>query len=260
MKKTEIVYANNHLLGYFKENVYKNYTNEEKNNLFLKIKNEIISKDFKRKLCSAISGISVLLITIILSLLMIFKVISLGESQWFIYIFLIALMVFIWLVIYYLLGFIFYKALKIDIYFKSSKTTNPNSCVTYASSNYSKWVNMLSEDANNFSLYKENKKKNDYVGFGLKMPSWKKNPLFNGHILCNIPYFYITYKGIKLLFLPGMIIYINGKNSDVFATEELSFKHENNQYFLYKKDQLLLDFQVTGTFNINFFYFHYEQI
>ena len=57
MKKNEIIYANNKILGYIKDGVYQTYSQDEKQQLFLKIKKEIISKDFKRKIFSLIIGL-----------------------------------------------------------------------------------------------------------------------------------------------------------------------------------------------------------
>ena len=45
MKKTwDIVYVNNLILGHFEDNVYKNYSKEEKNELFAQLKKEVIKK------------------------------------------------------------------------------------------------------------------------------------------------------------------------------------------------------------------------
>ena len=57
-----------------------------------------------------------------------------------------------------------------------------------------------------------------------------------------------------------MIIYFNGKNSDVFSPEELKCELQNEKYVLSKNTTPLLEFCVNGNFNINFFYFKYEQI
>ncbi len=260
MKKNEIIYANNKILGYIKDGVYQTYSQDEKQQLFLKIKKEIISKDFKRKIFSLIIGLLLLVATIIFSVLMLLNVISLGDFQWMNYIFLIALIVLIWIIFYYLFGLIFYNSIKINFHFKSSKINNPNSCITYASSNYSKWVNLYLKDLDQFYLYVDNGKKQEPIGFSLRMPSWKNSPLFNGHLKTNIPYFYFIGKNKKILCLPGMIIYFNGKNSDVFSPEELKCELQNEKYVLSKNTTPLLEFCVNGNFNINFFYFKYEQI
>lgn len=256
----DIVYVNNRLLGYFESDVYKNYSTEEKNNLFLSLKNEIIKKDHNRKMFSLVIGLILLIVAVTLSALMLFNVVSLGSWQWFNYIFIIAIFVFLWILFYYLFGFIFYKKILLNIHFKSSKSKNPNSCVAYASSNYFKWVNSYMDclQTQSFSIT-DSKKKTYNVALALKMPSWKQRLIFNGHIVSNIPYYYLIIKNKRIIFLPGIVIIVDGKNSDVFSNSELKCEKENKTYHLFKNDKPIVSFDVKSEFNINFFYFNYEQ-
>lgn len=263
MKKTwDIVYVNNLILGHFEDNVYKNYSKEEKNELFAQLKKEVIKKDTYRKKFSFFLGLFLLTIAILIALLMILKVFTLGTGQWFNYTFLLVFFVFLWVLFYYLCGFIFYSKMNVHIYFKNHKTTQPNSCERYASSNYCKWVNQYRYylSITNFILPKGNKKKTFIVPFSLRMPSSFKNLIFNGHLSCNVPYYYLNVKNKKILFLPGMVWVIDGKNSDVFSSEELKVQLKDNVYQLYKNNEWITQFQCDGEFNINFFYFKYEQI
>ncbi len=263
MKKAQnVVYVNNRIFGHFDERVYKGYSQDERNEFFKQLKNEIIQKDTRRKKTSLGVGSILLLVAITIALLMILKVMTLGTGQWFNYTFLLVFLVFLWVLFYYLFGFIFYRKIFMNFYFKSSKSNHPNSCERYASSNYCKWVNQYGNylSMTNFTKPKGNKKKKEIVSFGLRNPSTFKNLIFNGHLACNVPYFYLSEKGQKILFLPGMVCLIKGKQSDVFANEDLNVKLEKNTYKLYKKDELITKFDCDGEFNINFFYFKYEQM
>lgn len=261
MNKFEIVYANNLTLGYFVEQSYKTYNKEQKKELLNKIEKLVIKKDVTRKLTSLIVGLLMLLSAIILAILLMFNIVSIGDAKWFNYTFICAALILLWIVLYYLLGFIFYSKLTLNIHFKNKKLTHPNSCVTYASSNYAKYVNLYSEYIKNTAfVVNNNKKKKDLVLFGLKQPSWFKNLIFNGSINSNIPYYYLTIKNEKFLFFPGFIIIINGKNSKVIESNEFKVNKSNKIYSLYHNDKLLTSFIDNGEFNVNFFNFKYEQI
>lgn len=262
MKTIDLVYVNNNLIGYYKNDKYLSYSKEEKEQLFLAIEKRIIKSDLNRKKTSLIVGLCMLLSAIIIAFLMAFKVIRLGESQLFNYTILIAFLVFIWIVLYYLLGFIFYKKIVINYSFKSKKINNYNSSVMYASSNYYKFVVQYSEylQKTNFVIEKKNKKKNVLVPFCLYQPSLLKNIIFNGKICSNVPYYYLSFDNKRLLFLPAMIILVDGKNSKVYDIDSLKVEEKNKTYLIYLQDKLVVCFKVEGTFNKNFFYFKYEQL
>ena len=262
MKKIDIVYVNNNILGYFKDSVYQSYNKEEKEQLFIKIENEIKKKDSNRKLVSLIIGLVMLVVAVLTLFLMIFKVISLGESQIFNYTIFIAFLVALWILFYYIFGFIFYSKMQINFSFKSKKTSNPNSALMYASSNYKRWIEQYSEylKQTNFVIEKKNKKQNELIPFCLYMPSTFKNLIFNGKISSNVPYYYLSISNKRLLFLPSMIILIDGKNSKVINVDDFKVEEKNKTYLLYHKDKLITSFKCEGKFNVNFFYFKYEQL
>jgi hypothetical protein len=255
----KIVYVNNNVLGYFDKDVYMSYSKDEKTKLFKELENQIIKKDNNRKLSSLIIGLSMVGVALILLILMLTKVISLGDSQWFTFTFVITGLFILWVLFYYLFGFIFYKKIHLDYYFKSKKTSNPNSALLYASSNYCKWVNQYSTYLNkaNFTI---NNKPKELVSFGLTKHSLIKNLIFNGKISSNIPYYYMSIKNQKILFLPGMVIVVDGKNSMVLEISEFKVIKENKTYLLYGKDKLINKVDIKDEFNINFFYFKYEQL
>ena len=261
MNKFDIVYANNATLGYFIDGIYKTYSKEEKKDVLNQIEKLIIKKDVSRKLTSLVIGLIMLLAALILAILLIFDKVSIGDGKWFNYTFILAGLILLWIVFYYLLGFIFYSKLTINIHFKNKKLTHQNSCVTYASSNYYKYVNNYLEYIKNTSfVVDENKKKKDLVLFGLKQPSVFKNLIFNGSINSNIPYYYLTIKNKKFLFFPGFIIIIDGKDSKIIETNEFKVVKTNKQYSLSHNDKLITSFLDNGDFNVNFFNFKYEQI
>ena len=146
--------------------------------------------------------------------------------------------------------------------FKSKKTSNPNSSLMYASSNYKKFVEQYSEylKKTNFVIKGKRKKQDVLIPFCLFMPSTFKNLIFNGKISSNIPYYYISFENKRLLFMPSMVVLIDGKNSKVMNIEDFSVEEKNKTYLLYNKDKLIVSFYVEGIFNKNFFYFKYEQL
>ena len=192
---------------------------------------------------------------------MITNVVFLGNSQWFTFTFICAGLVLVWIVLYFILGLFFYRKLTINFHFKNSKITNPNSCVTFASSNYYKFVNNYSKYVTNTSFVENSdSKKKKLVLFGLKKPVGYSSFIFNGNASTNIPYFYLTIKNQKFLFLPGFVILVCGKKSDVIANNEFHVKQQEKTYHLYKNDTLITSFIDNSDFNINFFYFKYDQI
>lgn len=256
MNKYDIVYVNNNNLGHFVGETFKLYSKDEKANLLNEIKNKIIKKDSSRKLCSLIVGILLLITAVVLFFLLLFDYINIGDAKWFNFTFLCAALVALWIILYYLLGFIFYSRLIINIHFKSKKS---NSCITFASSNYCKYINLYSSYIKNTSLYKDKVSKNNLVLFGLKTPSTFKNIIFNGSIFSNIPYYYLTIKNQKYMFFPGFVIIVDKKNSMIIENNDFNVKKEGNTYNLYNKDILLNSFiDKNDEFNINFFYFKYE--
>lgn len=259
MKNYDIVYSNNQTLGYIKDLKHVCYSKDEKAILFDTLKKELIKKDYNRKLFSLIIGLLSLFIAISFALLMIFNVISLGTMQWFYFTFILVALILFWVLFYYIFGFIFYSKIKMNIYFKNPKLKDSNFCVEYASSFYYKWINKYIESLSD-PLYSISEKKDTPIAFGLKMPSKIKNLIFNGHINLNIPYYYFAISSQRILFLPGMIVVVNGKKSDVFSSTLLNFKQNGKEISLYKNEKLLLTFKASGEFDINFFHFKYEQI
>lgn len=256
MNKYDIVYVNNNTLAHFDDETLKIYSKEEKTKLLKEINNKIIKKDSNRKLSSLIVGILLLITAITLFFLLLFDYINIGDAKWFNFTFLCAALVALWIILYYLLGFIFYSRLTINIHFKSKKSSL---CMTYASSNYCKYVNLYSTYIKNTTLYKDKVHKNNLVLFGLKTPSTFKNIIFNGSIHSNIPYYYLTIKSQKYMFFPGFVIIVDKKNSLIVKSNDFKVKKENNTYYLYNKDILLNSFiDKNDDFNINFFYFKYD--
>ena len=106
----------------------------------------------------------------------------------------------------------------------------------------------------------KNKKKDILLPFGIKNVSKIKNIIFNGSIKCNVPYYYLSYKNQKFLFLPGFIIHVNGKDSKVIQIKDFKVVENNNYYEIYNCDTLLVSFKCEGEFDKNFFYFKFEQL
>lgn len=257
MDKFSFIYASNNVIGRFIDDAYVAYSKDEKNSLYNKIEKLIIKKDRNRKLSSLIIGLSLLLCIVVLFVLMISNVINLGDGQWFNFIFIIALFILLWIIFYYIFGFIFYRKIHIDYYFKSKKTTNPNSALLYASSNYCKWVNSYTKYLGVVLFSNVNKKKS-VVPFGLTKLSKFKNLIFNGKISSNIPYYYFSINNKKLLFLPAMVILVDGKNSKVMDIDSFKVIKKDNIYSFYNNDEIIDSIVCKNEFNINFFYFKYE--
>lgn len=255
----KIVYVNNNVIGHFVDDVYVSYSKEERKQLFNEIEEKVKKADYNRKLSSLIIGLSMLVLGLTLLILMLCKVINLGKSQWFNFTFIIAGLIVLWVLLYYVFGLFFYKKIKLDFFFKSKKTSNPNSALLYASSNYYKWVNNYSTylKQSNFTLKDKPK---SIAGFGLTKQSFYKNIIFNGKIASNIPYFYISIKNQKILFLPSIVIVVDGKNSMVIEPNDFKVIKENKTYHFYSNDKLINSIDVVSEFNINFFYFKYEQL
>lgn len=255
----DIVYANNNVLGYFEKETYLQYSKAEKEKLFKEIENKVKKADSNRKKVSLISGVCILILFIIFSIFTFTNKINLGQSKLINITFIAALAILLWVFIYYILGLFLYKKIHINYYFKSKKTSNPNSALMYASSNYYKYVKQYSSYLKqaNFSEVDNPKK---LVSFGLTKISKFKNIIFNGKISSNIPYFYISYKNKKLLFLPGIIILVDGKNSKVIEPINFKVSKQNKTYHLYNDDKLMFSIDELVDFNINFFHFKYEQL
>ena len=76
------------------------------------------------------------------------------------------------------------------------------------------------------------KEKKILIPFGLTSPSKFKNLIFNGKVASNIPYYYIAIKSQRVLFLPGMVLFIDGKNSKVLSIDEFKIERQNKTYLL----------------------------
>ena len=261
-KALDIVYVNNTLLGHFIDNVYVSYTKDEKEKILLDIEKEVAKKDYNRKMFSMLIGVSLAFIALLIAFLMLIEVITLGTGQWFNYTYLVTGLFLLWVILYYFLGLIFYPSVKINFHFKSHKANNINSCVTFASSNYSKFIDKYSSylRMTNFVIKGKNKKKDILLPFGIKNVSKIKNIIFNGSIKCNVPYYYLSYKNQNFLFLPGFIIHVNGKDSKVIQIKDFKVVENNNYYEIYNCDTLLVSFKCEGEFDKNFFYFKFEQL
>ena len=259
MNKMDLVYTNNNILGYISDNVYQSYKSEEKNELLNNFKKEVINKDKARKLSSLIIGLTLFACLLTLAVLMILNVVNLGDSQWFNFTFILALLVVVWIILYYLVGLIFYRKITINFHFKSSKLNNPNSCVMYASSNYAKYFDKYSKYLKNTSFYADETKKK-LVLFGMKKPVGYSSFIFNGSISTNIPYFYLTINNLKFLFLPGLVVIVNKDKSDVIPSCNFKTIYKEKTYHLYKNDTLIASFYSESEFDLNFFNFKYEQI
>ena len=255
----DIVYVNNNVLGHFEKDIYIQYSKEEKDKLFQEIENKVKKADNARKKSSLIVGIILYVAFFFFVGLSFSENIKISDNKLIIITFALALTIALWVFIYYLLGLFLYKKIHINFYFKSKKTSNPNSALMYASSNYYKYVNQYSSYLKqaNFSEVGNSKK---LVSFGLTKVSTVRNIIFNGKISSNIPYFYISYKNKKLLFLPGMVVLVDGKNSKVIEPNDFKVSKQNKTYHLYNNDKLMFSIDELVDFNINFFYFKYEQL
>lgn len=255
----DIIYVNNTVLGYFDGDTYLQYSKEEKQKLFSEIENKVKKADHSRKISSLIIAIILYVAFFFFAGFWLTNNADTRESILIYLTFALAGAIALWVLLYYILGLFLYKKIHINYYFKSKKTTNPNSALMYASSNYYKYVNQYSSYLKqaNFSEVSNPKK---LVSFGLTKISKIKNIIFNGKISSNIPYFYLSYKNQKILFLPAMIILVNGKKSKVIDPSCFKVSKENKTYHLYNDDKLIISFDELVDFNINFFYFKYEQL
>ena len=255
----DIVYVNNNVLGYFEGETYLQYSKEEKQKLFNEIESKVKKADHTRKITSLISGIFIYVAFFFFVGVYFYNSADSKENKLINLTFALAAAIALWVFIYYILGLFLYKKIHINYYFKSKKTSNPNSALMYASSNYYKYVNQYSSYLKqaNFSEVDNPKK---LVSFGLTKVSKIRNIIFNGKVSSNIPYFYISSKNKKLLFLPGMIILVDGKNSKVIDPSNFKVSKQNKTYHLYNDDKLIISIDELVDFNINFFYFKYEQL
>lgn len=250
MKKIyELIYINNHLLGCFDNKKIKMYDKNEMNELKNNLKDLIIKKEKNRHLFSLIIGLTLLLVAILLAILNLLKVININ---WFIYTFIIVGLVLIWVILFYVFGFFFYSKIKMNFSFYKNNTP-----MMYASSSYSKWLKNYKEYFlnNQFSYDKNGKQINMY--FSLKMPSFRKNLIYNGYIYSNIPYFYLSIDNKKLIFLPGFVIIFNNNNIDIAFNYEISCTKKDNTYSIIYNNEEILSFVSNIIFDVNFFYFKY---
>ena len=93
--------------------------------------------------------------------------------------------------------------------------------------------------------------------FSLKMPSFRKNLIYNGYIYSNIPYFYLSIDNKKLIFLPGFVIIFNNNNIDIAFNYEISCTKKDNTYSIIYNNEEILSFVSNVIFDVNFFYFKY---
>ena len=57
-----------------------------------------------------------------------------------------------------------------------------------------------------------------------------------------------------------MIILVDGKNTKVIDPSNFKVSKQNKTYHLYNDDKLIISIDELVDFNINFFYFKYEQL
>ena len=250
MNKYEILYLNNNQIGIYENEKTRILNPEQKQEFFTDLATLFSKKESNRRLFSLLIGILMLIIAITFAILNIFDVFSI---DWFTYTFICAGLIVLWVLSYFICGFIFYSKIEINFYFKDKSNRN---YLHYASSNYSKYINKFSQylGLTKFSYVDNNKK---IVPFALKMPKFYQNIIYNGHIKSNVPYFYMSSEGNHILFVPGFVIFIDKKATKIISNSEITLKEDNKKYQLYQADTLLFEFINNGEFDLNFFYFNY---
>lgn len=253
MKPIEIVYFNNLRIGTFENTKYKSLNKDERNDLYSSVEKKIKEKDYNRKIFSLVIGCFLAVVAIVIMILFLCKVIDIG---WLLYSFIVAGLVIVWALFYFLFGFIFYSKLKINYSFKSGKEV-----VNFASSNFKKYVDQYYNLLTYTTLYatKQRGKKKTLYPFCCFTPKKFKDIIFNGKISTNIPYYYISVESKRILFLPGITVIVDKKNSTIIPNENINVELVDNKYTLFNLDKPIIEFTFEGELPINFFYFKYEQ-
>lgn len=236
--------------------------------LFQQIENEVKKRDQQRKLCSFISGGIILLALLVLSFFINYTEkldqIHLGMGWVFI------AAIFLWVLLYYILGFFFYPAIHFEFHFKNLKSQIPNQCHPYANSNYKIFVEKYASFLGNVDFYipdkkhPERKRKNTLVGFLLIEPK-KRNFIFNGKVACNLPYYTLSFQGSKkICFFPSFALYIHGRQTKIIRYEDLKVTIENSDNLAIQNRKVYLaapncniTFYINSSFNQNFFNFKF---
>jgi len=260
-RSKEFIFYNKEKLSIKKEDAFQLLSSEEKQKEFESLQNEIAKKDKTRRICTRT------IFTILCIGAIAYGIFGKPNGNFWFYLFLIVF-VLSWALLYLIFGLIFYKSIIINWHFKDIKSPLDDKCVTYYSSHYRVYVQKYEKFLGNvYFTYTPNAKrrKKKMVGFALVMPK-RKRFIFNGKIESNIPYFafYMTH-GKKLFFFPGMIIYLNGKDTKVMSHEDfkviidesdsLSFSYLKTQ--LLYKNQEIATFYISNNFNKNFFNFKF---
>lgn len=257
MKRIEIVQSNAHKIGFFLDGKYEEYSDEEQKKWMEEFQIQLAKKEKRRALFSTIIGFLLLLAFFVL---LIFNLTSLIQIDWFTFTFVLLGVVVLWVIFYFLFGLLFYPSFFIHWHLKNKNSKNPNHCVTYASSDYGKWVDHYLKYLGSTNFFKEKKNgKKEFVNFCLYKPKTLKSFVYNGYILSNIYYYYLSYENKKICFMPGFIIYQNKNNSKIFSYQDFSFDvAENDLYTLKRKNEILIQFyDMNHSFNLNFFHFHF---
>lgn len=256
MKNLEIVCSGNRKLGYFSQGKYLPYSEDEKQQLFTKLEREIIKKDARRRITSFIVGI---ILGCILFILLIFNLTSLLNIDWFTFTFIILGAIALWVLFYYLIGLFAYRQIFILWHLQNKTGKNPNHCVNYANSDYGKWVDNYVKYVGFTDFITDSRQgKKEFVNLCLYRPKSLKNFIFNGYLISNIYYYYLSFSDKKIFFMPGFIVYLDKKDTQVFPYEEFSYTLSAQNYCqLKRKDQILLEFSYKPSFNMNFFNFKY---
>ena len=223
-----------------------------------KLNTRINKKIRNRNLCAYFSGVFCLAMLSLLATLLLTNVIDWGTMGLYYFTLVIAGMVLVWLLLYYALGFIFFPKEKIDMHFKDLK--RQDALIRYASSNYSSYINTYTKYAGTNCLVSLDKNGKNVTPLTFKLIKPNNNivnAIFNYRISLNVPYFYLSLRKDKFIFLPGICIYMNNRKAICMLNDDLSVSMKDNNYTLAYHDEILLRFSNLGDFNVNFFNFKY---
>lgn len=252
--KDNLVFFNKNVYGKLEKEKIIKYDDNTLNTILEKKQNEIIKKDYNRKMISKTIFIFILLSLIVIAILSLMKILKISLIT---YTFIIALGTLIWVLLYYILGVIFYGKINLDFYFKNLKSQNPLTCSHYKSTNYAKYIEKMQKSLGKFTLYSDDKEKKLIV-CALHLKNKINNKfIFNGLINSNIPYFYLSAQNIRIIFFPGIVVYINKKNSKVVKENRFKYDYNNEKCTLYIDNKVILSFYINGAFDINMLNFNY---
>lgn len=252
--KDNLVFFNKNVYGKLEKEQIVKYDDNTLNSQLEKKQEEIIKKDCNRKIFSKIILIFILLALVIIAVFSLMKILKISLIT---YTFIIALGALVWVLLYYILGLIFYSKIDFDFYFKNLKSQNPLTCSHYKSTDYAKYIEKMQKSLGKFTLYSDDKEKKLLV-CALHIKNKINNKfIFNGLINSNIPYFYLSAQNIRIIFFPGIIVYINKKNSKVVKENRFKYAYNNEKCTLYIDNEEVLSFYINGAFDINMLNFNY---